>query len=219
MATPTPLKPKFNSKTSYSSPETETGIHIHLAAARVPGWVLAGPSCRSSAGTMGILSSLGPRLSPYCSTFKSPRGRDPNTGKLSAITGSRVTGAAALSADGPSPVLAPRASPGCRVRARLGADLCTYVSVNCALRVHNLSARVTCKCPHDLNPKSSPSQQNPPDPCAAGLSSQQPEAGEAGASPAAESGPQGPQILKGRRHWLHHSPGCNTVKVSEHDYA
>lgn len=48
---------------------------------------------------------------------------------------------------------------------------------NCALCIWNLSARVTYKCPYDLNPKSSPSQQNLPDPHAAGLSIWQP-AGE-----------------------------------------
>lgn len=147
------FKLKFNSKISYLSLEIEIGIYIYLAVVRVFGWVLVGLSCRSFVGTMGILLSLGLRLSFYCSIFKSSRGRDSNIGKLSVIIGSRVTGVVALFADGSSFVFVSRVFFGCRVRVRLGVDLCIYVFVNCVLRVYNFLVRVICKCFYDLNLK------------------------------------------------------------------
>lgn len=77
---------------------------------------------------MGNLSSSGPHPSPHCGTFKSPRGRDLNTRKLSAITRNGLTGEP-LHCLGTDCILVPaqHASPSCGVCARLDTD-CVHMS-------------------------------------------------------------------------------------------
>lgn len=64
--------------------------------------------------------------------------------------------------DSPCTVRLPRPRRACPA----GYRPCTYVSVSCALCIQNLPARVTCKCPSDLN-QSPASVPKPPYLCAA----------------------------------------------------
>lgn len=175
MATPTPLKPKLNSKASYLKPRDWTRIHIYLTTAHRGGLLgrrrgLGPAELWISAGMTNTLSSSGSHRSPHSGTFMSPRGRDLDTKKLSAITRSCAAREPLhCLGTGPRPCTVHLPWPWHACPA--GHRLCTYVSMNYALCTQNLSARGTCQCPCDLNPKPSPSQQNSSDVCATGLSS------------------------------------------------
>lgn len=88
MASPTPFKPKFNSKTSYFKPETENRIHMY--STKRPFGPTAGSWLGRAIGALktspGDFVKLGATSGPPLWHLPSPRGRDLNTRKPSAIT-------------------------------------------------------------------------------------------------------------------------------------
>lgn len=135
---------------------------------------------------------------PCCGTFRSPRGRDLNVRKLSAIIRNRVMGEP-LRCLGTGLRPCTECHPWPRCVCLAAHRPCTYVpETPCPLCVRNLPARPTCKRPCDRSPKSCPCQHSPAGSRAAGGSRWWPSTEGAATWPPVEGGrPQGPQISKG----------------------